>query len=138
MSNRPSPSPARRAAWALALTPAALVVTATGTASAAPPSSWPNTPHVSPIYVILVLGAIPLALFALITLLVYLPSMRRGDGHAAGEAWRGDPEWFGGPRQGLEAVDAAAPAAVTSGGSTAVGGGQTDGGPGRGGTSGHW
>ncbi|MDX6299875.1 MAG: hypothetical protein QOF53_1089 [Nocardioidaceae bacterium] len=111
---------------ALALTPAVLVLSASAGAVADPPDTWRDNPHVSATHTLLVLGAIPLALFLLITLLVYLPSMRhRGD---QGQAWRGEPEWFGGPREGLEAVDKSErPAAVESGA-----------GPAGGGTSGRW
>jgi hypothetical protein len=135
VSFRPSPSRARRAAWALALTPAVLVATAPATASAVPPTSWENTPHVSPIYIILVLGGIPVALFVLITLLVYVPSMSRGSTYHPGEAWRGEAEWFGGPRGGLEAVDAA-PRAVSGGGRPSDHPSDTQ--PAKGGTSGQW
>jgi hypothetical protein len=111
---------------ALALTPAVLVSTASVAALADPPDSWQDNPHVSAVHTLLVLGAIPLGLFLLITLLTYLPSMRHRDDE--GQAWRGEPEWFGGPRAGLEAVDKSAqPVAVESGS-----------GPARGGTSGRW
>jgi hypothetical protein len=111
---------------ALALTPAVLVATASAGALADPPDTWQNNPHVSAVHTLLVLGGIPLGLFLLITLLTYLPSMRHREGE--GRPWRGEPEWFGGPRAGLEAVDKSGqPAAVGSGA-----------GPARGGTSGRW
>ena len=129
VTNRPSNPRVRRAARVLALAPALLVTTTAGTALAAPPDSWENPPSVSPLYIILVLGAIPLALFVVITLLVYLPSMRGGG--RADEGWRGEAEWFGGPREGLEAVDKAEqPRALSDGGA-----GQ---GSGRGGDGGRW
>jgi hypothetical protein len=103
------------------------VTTTAGTALAAPPDSWESPPSVSPLYIILVLGAIPLALFVVITLLVYLPSMTRGG--RADEGWRGEAEWFGGPREGLEAVDKAEqPRALSDGGA----------GSSRGGDGGRW
>ena len=46
------------------------------------------------------LPLIPVGLFLLIALLVYLPSMTRAEVPAR-PAWRGEPEWFGGPREGL-------------------------------------
>jgi hypothetical protein len=111
------------------LTPAVLVTGSAGAAMADPPDTWEVGSDVSPLYTILVLGAIPLGLFLLITLLVYLPSMVRGDkGHQPGQAWRGEPEWFGGPRGGLEAADKSTVPGVTDGRS----------GPARGGTSGRW
>jgi hypothetical protein len=107
-------------------------VVVTGTAGAAladPPETWQNGPDVSTLYTLVVLGAIPLGLFLLITLLVYLPSMTgRDKGHRSGQAWRGESEWFGGPRGGLEAADEHAAPALTDGPST----------PARGGTSGRW
>lgn len=128
-NRRPSNLRVRRAARALALTPAVVLACTAGTASAAPPETWADGPAVSTLYTLLVLGAIPLGLFLLITLLVYLPSMTgRDKGYQPGQAWRGEAEWFGGPRGGLEAADASAPPAVTDGRS----------GPARGGTSGRW
>jgi hypothetical protein len=106
-----------------------LVTGAAGAAVASPPNTWREAPPVSPLHVILVLGVIPLALFVIITLLTYLPSMSRNAGYHPGEVWRYDPQWFGGPRGGVEALDAAdEPAespAVTAG-------------PNRGGASGRW
>lgn len=119
----------RRAAHALALTPAVVVTGTAGAAFADPPETWPNGPDVSTLYTLVVLGAVPLALFLLITLLVYLPSMTgRDKAHRSGHAWRGESEWFGGPRGGLEAADAHAAPTLTDGRST----------PARGGTSGRW
>ena len=57
---------------------------------------------------ILLLVVIPLALFLLITLLVYLPSMAKGQRYQPGEPWRTEAEWFGGPRGGVEAADRSA------------------------------
>jgi hypothetical protein len=119
----------RRAARAVALTPAVLVTCSAGAALADPPDTWEQGPSVSPLHTLLVLGGIPLGLFLLITLLVYLPSMtRRNRGYQPGQAWHGESQWFNGPRGGLEAADRTAPAAVTRGRSTPV----------RGGTSGRW
>jgi hypothetical protein len=116
----------RRAARALALTPAVLVVCATGVAAATPPDTWQKPAPVSPLHVILVLGVVPLALFVIITLLAYLPSMSRNAGYQPGEVWRYDAQWFGGPRGGVEALDATdEPKAVTEGED-------------RGGASGRW
>jgi hypothetical protein len=122
----------RRAARALALTPGLLVTGAAGAAVASPPNTWKEGPPVSPLHVILVLCVAPLALFVIITLLTYLPSMSRSARYHPGEVWRYDPQWFGGPRGGVEALEAAEqpekadePDAVTAG-------------PTRGGASGRW
>jgi hypothetical protein len=104
----------------------------TSTAVADPPAQWPDNPSVSTLHVLLVLVVAPLALFALIWLLVYLPSMTHGQKYRPGQAWRGEPEWFGGPRRGLEGMDSGSqqPAVSAATGDEA---GQT-----RGGASGRW
>ena len=126
VTNRQPNPRVRRAARLLALAPALLVTTTAGAAVAAPPDSWENPPSTSALYLIVVLGVIPVALFVVITLLVYLPSMRKGRGSS--EEWRGEPEWFGGPRSGLDAVDKAEQPALSDRSS----------GSGRGGDSGRW
>ena len=125
-------SAVRRAARLLALTPAIVVMSLTGVASADPPVQWEDNPAVSPLYVLLVMVVIPLALFLLITLLVYLPSMSRGERYKPGQAWRSEPEWFGGPRRGIDALP-------EGGQPSAVGAGAPDEhGETRGGASGRW
>jgi hypothetical protein len=120
----------RRAARVLALLPALLVTCAAGTAFAETPEAWDDNDSVSTLYVILIMVIIPAALFLLICLLVYLPSMSRGSGgYKPGEAWRGEAEWFGGPSKGLAAVDEA---------EQPSGSGSTAAGSGRGGASGSW
>jgi len=102
----------------------------TGTAVAAPPNTWEDPGQVSPLRAILVFVLIPLGLFVLITLLVYIPSMRRGQSYHPGQVWRSEPEWFGGPRGGVDAVDETPPAVVSAG--------RGDGAAERGGASGRW
>jgi hypothetical protein len=114
------------------LTPVlALVVTSlTGIMSSAyadAPQQWQNNPPVSALNVLLVIVLIPAGLFALITLLVYLPSMSKAESYQPGQAWRGEATWFGGPRGGLEAVDTGAPAQIDAESRTS-----------RGGASGRW
>jgi hypothetical protein len=76
-------------------------------ASAAPPSQWEAPPPVSVLDFLLVLVIIPGALFAVIFLLSSLGSMVRSQSsYQPGLAWRNEPEWFGGPRGGLDKVDA--------------------------------
>jgi hypothetical protein len=106
--NSPFRSPLRRVAALLLLVPALLVTSLTGTASADAPLQWEDNGKTSPLYVLLVLVVIPVGLFALITLLVYLPSMmRKGESYQPGQPWRNEAEWFGGPRGGVGAVDKA-------------------------------
>jgi hypothetical protein len=128
VTNHPSTTAVRRAARALALVPAILVTFATGSAFAEAPEQWEDNGSVSPLYVVLVLVVIPVALFALICLLVYLPSMKKGQRYQPGLAWRNEPEWFGGPRGGADATDGSPPAAVGAGNT------ESD----RGGASGRW
>lgn len=102
----------RRLSRAVALTPAVLVSLASTAAVAAPPEGWEVAEPVSPMAFLIVLVAIPLALFVVISLLVLIPSMVRGEKHAPGQAWRSESEWFGGPRGGLEAADKVDPKAI--------------------------
>jgi hypothetical protein len=105
-------SPAvRRAARALALTPAVLVATA-APAFASPPEQWGTEPSVPALDALLVYLLIPLGIALIITLLVYVPSLVRGQKYQPGLAWRNEPEWFGGPSSGVEAADEVEPAAV--------------------------
>ncbi|MGZ4476598.1 MAG: aa3-type cytochrome oxidase subunit CtaJ [Nocardioides sp.] len=108
-------SPGRRAATALALTPAVLLLTGATPAFAAAPQQWEQSPSVSPLHFLLIVLGIPAALFVIISLLVYVPSLARGERYKPGLAWRNEPEWFGGPSAGLEAADRQDPAAVEAG-----------------------
>jgi hypothetical protein len=85
-------------------TVAVLVATGTlvaiaGPATADVPEGWSNPEDVSVLYALLVLGGIPLLLFVLITLAVYVPALIRGERVAPGEPSVED-QWFGGPRKG--------------------------------------
>lgn len=115
----------------LAILPAVLVTLAASAAFAEPPETWEETPSVSGLEVILVLLLIPLGLFLLICLLVYLPSMMRRNKDQQSEQWRGQAEWFGGPEGGLETVDTAGTGTQPTTGSHEQGGG-------RRGASGSW
>ncbi len=86
------------------MTPALIVTVAGGAAFAEAPTTWESPPSISGLHVLWLLVLIPVGLFALITLLVYLPSLVRGDRHQPGQTWSRDPEWFGGPREGVEAA----------------------------------
>lgn len=92
----------------LALSPAVLLTTAAGPALAAAPEQWPTEPHVSAMHALLIYLIIPGGLALVITLLVFVPSLARGQKYQPGLAWRNEPEWFGGPREGVEAADRAA------------------------------
>lgn len=126
----------RRAARALALVPALALTFTASTAFADAPESWPNDPGVPPLRALLVYLVLPLALFVIIALLVYIPSMMRNQSYQPGQPWRHEPQWFGGPRGGVEALEA--------GGTSAGGAGQpaaddrSEQGSAPGGTSGRW
>ena len=75
-------------------------------ALAAPPSTWPDPEPVSALDYLLVLLVIPLAVVLVIVVLAYVPAMVRGDrSYTPGRSWRNENEWFGGPKDGLEAAD---------------------------------
>jgi hypothetical protein len=96
----------RRAARALALVPALALTFTASTAFADAPASWPNDPSVPALRALLVYLVIPVGLFTLIALLVYIPSMSRNQSYQPGQPWRHEPQWFGGPRGGVEALEA--------------------------------
>lgn len=91
----------RRAAVLTAAVATALMVAAP--AGAEVPEGWSDPDPVSGMHALLVLGGVPLLLFALIALAVYLPAMVRGERVAPGAATPGD-QWFGGPRAGTHAL----------------------------------
>lgn len=99
----------RRVARAAALTPVLLVPLAAAPALAVPPEGWEVAEPVSALQFLLVLVALPLGLFAIITLLVLVPAMARGEKYTPGLAWRNENEWFGGPSGGVEAAEESAP-----------------------------
>jgi hypothetical protein len=131
VTNRPQNPVVRRAARVFAILPAILVTLAASTAFAEPPETWEDTPSVSGLHVIVLLVIIPAALFMLIWLLVYLPSMMRGNQDQSGMVRHGQAEWFGGPQGGLEAVDTADNRVQPTAGAHDQGGG-------RSGASGSW
>jgi hypothetical protein len=131
VTNRPQNPVVRRAARVFAILPAILVTLAASTAFAEPPETWEDTPSVSGLHVIVLLVIIPVALFMLIWLLVYLPSMMRGNQDQSGMVRHGQAEWFGGPEGGLEAVDTADNRVQPTAGAHDQGGG-------RSGASGSW
>jgi hypothetical protein len=102
------------------------VVAVPALASADTPEAWENDPHVSGLQFLLVLFLIPAGLALVISLLASLPSMVKDRGYEPGQSWRSQPEWFGGPRKGVEAAEELAPEQIEAA--------ET----GRGGTSGQW
>jgi hypothetical protein len=85
-------------------------------AVAAPPTSWEVADNDSALDALLLLGGVPLLIIAVIALLTYLPSMMRSRSTGSALAFQEKPEWFGGPRQGVdsEAVVDADPTTTSS------------------------
>lgn len=104
----------RRFVRVAALSPAVLVPMVATPAFADVPVQWEGGEPVSALYALLLLAGVPLLLIAGITLLVYVPSMVRGEKYVPGHAWRNEIEWFGGPRDGLDAVDRSEQDAIES------------------------
>jgi hypothetical protein len=120
------PNRLRRVAPAVAVTALALSLASTPAAVAAPPEQWVEADPVSPLSFLLVLLLIPAGLFVVISLLAALPDMMRRDtGYTPGLTWRHEPQWFGGPRDGLDKADQVDQKALEAAGE-------------RGGASGRW
>ena len=81
-----------------------------GPAAAERSEGWPGTEPVDGLYVVLLLGGIPLALFVVIIVLTLLPSLMRGESLTPGGPTVED-QWLGGPRASAEL---AAPDGATS------------------------
>ncbi len=86
------PPPITRALFVTG-TAAALLGGLAGPAGAEVPEGWSSPDKVDALHALLVLGGIPLALFIVIGLAVYLPSVMRGEGIAPAQA---EDHWFGG------------------------------------------
>jgi hypothetical protein len=80
------------------LTLAVSTVSLAGTAAADTPASWDDPPETDKLQLLLLLVGVPLLLFVLIGLAVYLPAMVRGERIAPG-ATSPQNEWLGGPRR---------------------------------------
>lgn len=93
----------RGAAVALGLTLGSLAPPA----FAAPPEAWPEPDNGSVLDNLLLLVGVPVLVFVLLALLVYLPSMMRRQSSEPALAFRNRPEWFGGPRKGVGGATAA-------------------------------
>lgn len=73
-------------------------------ASAAPPEAWPEPDNGSVLDNLLFLVGVPILVFVVLALMVYLPSMMRRQSSEPALAFRDRPEWFGGPRKGVGAT----------------------------------
>lgn len=92
--------PARRTSrvrrTALVLASSAVLVTLPGRADADVPENWSNPAPVDGFELFLIIAAIPVVLALLITLVVALPGLMRGEGLTSGPPVI-DSQWLGGP-----------------------------------------
>ena len=82
-----------------------LVLAAGGPAGADTPEFWSNPDPVDPWHAVLVLAGIPLLLFLLITAVVVLPGVVKGERFTPGGQATAD-QWFGGPSSGTAELPA--------------------------------
>jgi len=84
-----------------------LVLAGAGAAHADTPEFWGDDPAdpVDPWHAVLVLAGIPLLLFVVITLLVVVPGIVKGERFTPGGQATAD-QWFGGPRSGTAELPA--------------------------------
>ena len=68
------------------------------------PVGWTDEVPVDRLHVLLVFVGIPLLLFILITIAVYLPAIVRGE-HVAPGSPAVESQWFGGPRSGTHELE---------------------------------
>ena len=84
---------------------AAVVLASTVSAApawASPPETWTDTDNPGLAQALLTLGGWVLGIIAVIALLSYLPSMIRGGSGDGALTFTEKPEWFGGPRTGVD------------------------------------
>lgn len=85
----------------LAMVGLAVSLLTAGPASADTPASWDTPPEVDKGFVLGVLVGVPVLLFVLITIAVYVPSLIRGESIAPGGQGAED-QWLGGRRDAGE------------------------------------
>ena len=89
----------------LALVVAGTVLAVSGPAGADVPEGWSDPEPVDPWHAVLVLAGIPLLIFLVITLLVVVPGIVKGERFTPGGQATED-QWFGGPSKGTAALPA--------------------------------
>ncbi len=109
----------RRASRALVVTFGLGIGLLAAPAHADPPSTWDNADNGSMLDNLLYLVGVPVLVIAIVTVLVYLPSMVRGQSSEPALAFQENPEWFGGPRKGVGATDDAVTEDGSKGGASA-------------------
>ena len=83
----------------------ALVVLAGGPAGADVPEGWSDPEAVDPLHAVLLFVGVPLVLFLVITALVVIPGVIKGERFTPGGQATED-QWFGGPSKGTAALPA--------------------------------
>jgi hypothetical protein len=107
-SRSPRSTRVRRAGRATTLAAGAVLALLAAPAHADVPDGWGGqTEHnqLDPLHALGLYLGIPLLLFALLALAVYLPAMVRGE-KLLPDYSAGEPQWIGGPRQGLAELPA--------------------------------
>jgi len=84
---------------AAVLVAAVAFLTLAGPAQADVPVGWAAPYHVDRLHTVLVFVGIPVLMFVVIAVLVYIPSLIRGERMTPG-APAVEDHWFGGPRKG--------------------------------------
>jgi hypothetical protein len=87
------------------LVAAPALVLAVATPVAAVPEGWSDPDPVSGLTVLWMLVGIPVGLFGLVVLMVYVPSLVRGEKAEPGSG-RVEEQWIGGPRSGTRELAA--------------------------------
>jgi hypothetical protein len=96
---------------------AGALVVAGGPAGADTPEGWPEAPPVDAVEAVLLLVGIPLLIFVVVTLLVVVPGVVKGERLTPGGY--AEDQWFGGPRQGTSELAAPDTEAPKAGGASA-------------------
>lgn len=78
----------------------------------------PDGAGIGGVEAVLLFGLVPLALMLLLTALVWLPGMVRGNRYRPAKGWSASPLWFGGPPDPAAAVEAAQVDELTRGGAS--------------------
>jgi hypothetical protein len=103
-TQQPHPQTLARRVARPAIVGSAMAFVAASTVLAGPavadvPEGWSNPEDVDMLHALLLLAGLPLLIFVVITLAVYVPAMVRGEKLTPGPA-EPSTTWFGGPRQG--------------------------------------
>jgi hypothetical protein len=94
----------RRASRVATVTLGLTLGTLAAPAFATAPSTWENPDNPPAINTLLYLLGVPILVFIVVWVLVYLPSMMRRQSSSPAVAFQERSEWFGGPRAGVDAA----------------------------------